>query len=182
MLETLNGISEELAVLFPVHPRTRQRMSQLKSSYDRTVRLLDPLPYLEFLALQQRAAVVITDSGGIQEETTFLGVPCLTVRANTERPITVELGTNEVVGRDLKHIASTIEKVLGGAKKTVGVPPFWDGHAAARIADVIVGRCPVRSMRSGNQEGVHSSPLHLARGRCPENQRSATRGKSGHIS
>ncbi len=161
MLETLNGVSAELAVLFPVHPRTRQRMSQLKSSYGRTVRLLDPLPYLEFLALQQGAAVVITDSGGIQEEATFLGVPCLTVRENTERPITVELGTNEVVGRDLGHIASAIEKVLGGARKPAGVPPFWDGHAAERIADVIVGRYHVRSARSGNRA---DAPQHVALG------------------
>jgi UDP-N-acetylglucosamine 2-epimerase (non-hydrolysing) len=161
MLETLNSVSAELTVVFPVHPRTRQRMSQMKSSYGRTIRLLDPLPYLEFLALQQCAAVVITDSGGIQEETTFLGVPCLTVRENTERPITVELGTNEVVGRNLGHIASAIEKVLGGARKPARVPPFWDGHAAERIADVIVGRYHVRSERSGNRA---DAPLHVALG------------------
>jgi UDP-N-acetylglucosamine 2-epimerase (non-hydrolysing) len=161
MLETLNSVSAELTVVFPVHPRTRQRMSQLKSSYGRTIRLLDPLPYLEFLALQQCAAVVITDSGGIQEETTFLGVPCLTVRENTERPITVELGTNEVVGRDLGHIASAIEKVLRGARKPAVVPPFWDGHAAERIADVIVGRYHVRSARSGNRADA-ALPVALA--------------------
>jgi UDP-N-acetylglucosamine 2-epimerase (non-hydrolysing) len=144
MLETLNSVSAELTVVFPVHPRTRLRMSQLKSSYGRTVRLLDPLPYLEFLALQQCAAVVITDSGGIQEETTFLGVPCLTVRENTERPITVEIGTNEIIGRNLDNIAVAIERVLDGKRKPCAVPPLWDGHAGERIADVILGN---RNMR-----------------------------------
>ena len=148
MLDTLNAVSTELTVLFPVHPRTRQRMSRLDVRCQNTVRLLDPLPYLEFLALQQRATVVITDSGGIQEETTFLGVPCLTVRENTERPVTVELGTNEVVGRDLKQIGRTIEKVLGGGRKRGAIPPLWDGHAAERIVDVIVGRVPATQMRS----------------------------------
>jgi UDP-N-acetylglucosamine 2-epimerase (non-hydrolysing) len=92
--------------VFPVHPRTRQSLNQLgaaeKVSAD--LRLLDPLPYLEFIALQRRASVVITDSGGIQEETTFLGVPCLTVRENTERPITVTLGTNQLIGRDVGNL------------------------------------------------------------------------------
>jgi len=109
MLETLTAVSRELTVVFPVHPRTRERMSELSFSHNGTLRLLDPLPYLEFLALQRHASVVITDSGGIQEETTFLGVPCLTVRENTERPITVEIGTNEIVGRNLDNIASRLK-------------------------------------------------------------------------
>jgi UDP-N-acetylglucosamine 2-epimerase (non-hydrolysing) len=152
MLETLAAVSKELTVLFPVHPRTRQRMSELNFSHNGTLRLLDPLPYLEFLALQQRAKVVITDSGGIQEETTFLGVPCLTVRDNTERPITVELGTNELVGRDLSVIAAAIEKVLDGSRKPFAVPPLWDGHAADRIADVILGNGHVRNATSGGEQ------------------------------
>ena len=119
MLEMLSGARADLGVVFPVHPRTRQRMSQIKSSFNGNVRLLEPLPYLQFLELEQGASLVITDSGGIQEETTFLGIPCLTVRDNTERPITVELGTNELVGLDLKHIAGAIERVLDGSTKTV---------------------------------------------------------------
>ncbi len=144
MLETLTAVSRELTVVFPVHPRTRERMSELSFSHNGTLRLLDPLPYLEFLALQRHASVVITDSGGIQEETTFLGVPCLTVRENTERPITVEIGTNEIIGRNLDNIAVAIERVLHGKRKPCAVPPLWDGHAGERIADVILGN---RNMR-----------------------------------
>jgi UDP-N-acetylglucosamine 2-epimerase (non-hydrolysing) len=144
MLETLTAVSRELTVVFPVHPRTRERMSELSFSHNGTLRLLDPLPYLEFLALQRHASLVITDSGGIQEETTFLGVPCLTVRENTERPITVEIGTNEIVGRNLDNIAVAIERVLDGKRKPCTVPPLWDGHAGERIADVILGN---RNMR-----------------------------------
>jgi len=109
-------MSRELTVVFPVHPRTRQRLQALGSfppASDR-LRLLEPLPYLEFLALQRYAALVITDSGGIQEETTFLGVPCLTVRENTERPITVDLGTNQLVGRDLGKLRDAAQVRLGG--------------------------------------------------------------------
>lgn len=157
MLETLNAVSTELTLLFPVHPRTRQRMSQLKSFNNGRIQLLDPLPYLEFLALQQRAAVVITDSGGIQEETTFLGVPCLTVRENTERPITIELGTNQLVGRDLRRIAGAIEKALNRGKEAPRVPPYWDGHAADRIVDVIFGDESLRSGKSSSTSGIHSS-------------------------
>jgi UDP-N-acetylglucosamine 2-epimerase (non-hydrolysing) len=109
---------------------------------------LDPLPYLEFLALQRHANMVITDSGGIQEETTFLGVPCLTVRENTERPITTTQGTNQLVGRDLRKLRLAAEEILRRpflpegkrhAQKTV---PLWDGHAAERIARIIA-RAPV---------------------------------------
>src|SRR5215467_2814855 len=96
------------------------------------------LPYLQFLALQRHATVVITDSGGIQEETTFLGVPCLTVRENAERPITVTMGTNILVGRNLNRIRTEIERLLAGNKKVGTIPPLWDGHAAERIADVVV--------------------------------------------
>jgi UDP-N-acetylglucosamine 2-epimerase (non-hydrolysing) len=99
--------------------------------------LLDPKPYLEFLALQKDATVVVTDSGGIQEETTFLGVPCLTVRENTERPITITHGTNVLVGRDLDRLKTELHRVLTGHTKMPAPIPLWDGHAAERIADVI---------------------------------------------
>ena len=108
-------------------------------AYDGALRLLDPLPYLEFLALQQRAGVVITDSGGIQEETTFLGVPCLTVRENTERPITITVGTNCLVGRDLDNIGRALDQILRGGARPHAVPPLWDGCAAERIAEILVG-------------------------------------------
>jgi UDP-N-acetylglucosamine 2-epimerase (non-hydrolysing) len=109
------------------------------------LRLLDPLPYLEFIALQRRAAVVITDSGGIQEETSFLGVPCLTVRENTERPITITMGTNQLVGRDLKKLRTAVEKILNSTSEGLKPPappkiPLWDGQAAERIAQIILNR------------------------------------------
>ncbi len=104
------------------------------------VRLLEPLPYLPFLALQRKASLVITDSGGIQEETTFLGIPCLTVRENTERPITVECGTNVLVGRDLDLLRAAAHRILGGEKKQGRVPALWDGRAAERIAEIVSSR------------------------------------------
>ena len=102
------------------------------------LRLIEPQPYLEFLALEQHAALVITDSGGIQEETTFLGVPCLTVRENTERPVTVERGTNLLVGRDLERLSAAAHRILQGERKVGTIPPLWDGHAAERIAAIVV--------------------------------------------
>jgi len=141
MLDSLQAISKELFVVFPVHPRTRERLAAFGSKRTNgTVKLLEPLPYLSFLALQRRATAVITDSGGIQEETTFLRVPCLTVRENTERPITVDKGTNILVGRDLSRLQREIELILLGTRKVGQVPPLWDGHAAERIAKVIVSQ------------------------------------------
>jgi UDP-N-acetylglucosamine 2-epimerase (non-hydrolysing) len=138
LLQTLKQISSDLTIVFPVHPRTRQRMNDigLNGSTSR-LQLMEPQPYLAFLALQQRAAVVITDSGGIQEETTYLQVPCLTVRENTERPITVEMGTNILVGRDPERIRKELETILAGQTKQGQVPPLWDGHAGERIAEIV---------------------------------------------
>jgi len=102
--------------------------------------VLHPLPYVDFLGLQSHATVVITDSGGIQEETTYLGVPCLTVRENTERPITVSMGTNVLVGRDPEKLRMELSRVLAAKAKKGTIPPLWDGHAGERIADVLVGQ------------------------------------------
>ena len=139
MLSALGHISKDLTVVFPVHPRTRQRISEvgLQVLQNGRLQLLDPKPYLEFLALQRGATVVITDSGGIQEETTFLGVPCLTIRENTERPITLTLGTNTLVGRDIKRLEQEVERTLTGGPRQASPVPLWDGHAAERIAKVI---------------------------------------------
>ena len=131
IVRALEDIAARVPVIFPVHPRTRAR---LKGVALKRVRLVDPLGYLEFLALQSRAALVVTDSGGIQEETTFLGVPCLTYRPNTERPVTVTLGTNEVVGADPARLKRRALDILSGERKRGRIPPFWDGHAAERIA------------------------------------------------
>jgi UDP-N-acetylglucosamine 2-epimerase (non-hydrolysing) len=136
ILNALLEINEDLTVVFPVHPRTRQRIADFGIDAS-ALYLTDPIPYIEFLALQSRATVVITDSGGIQEETTFLNVPCLTLRDNTERPITITLGTNVLVGNDNKKLRQEMAKILEGKAKKGTVPPLWDGHAAERIADVL---------------------------------------------
>lgn len=136
ILESLLEINEDLAVVFPVHPRTRQRIEEFGFDADK-LHLSGPLPYVEFLALQHGAAVVITDSGGIQEETTYMGVPCLTLRNNTERPVTVTLGTNVMVGQERDKLSFELSKIIAGKAKKGTIPPLWDGHAAERIADVL---------------------------------------------
>jgi len=138
LLELLLEINRDLSVVFPAHHRTRQRLAEFGLNADQ-LHIIDPLPYIDFLALQTRSTVVITDSGGIQEETTYLGIPCLTVRENTERPITVSQGTNVLVGRDSKKLRSELSRVLSGEAKKGTVPALWDGHAGDRIADVLVG-------------------------------------------
>jgi UDP-N-acetylglucosamine 2-epimerase (non-hydrolysing) len=138
ILQSLVDMSESMDVVFPVHPRTRQRIAEFGLNAEK-VNLSEPLPYIEFLALQSRAAVVITDSGGMQEETTYLGVPCLTVRNNTERPVTVSMGTNVIVGRDREKLGAELAKVVSGNGKTGSIPPLWDGHAGERIAAILGG-------------------------------------------
>jgi UDP-N-acetylglucosamine 2-epimerase (non-hydrolysing) len=141
LVEVLGRIGREIPVLFAVHPRTRRRMAEfgLEPPGGR-LRMLDPLGYLDFLALQCHAAVVITDSGGIQGETTFLRVPCLTVRENTERPVTLTLGTNRLVGQDPHHLYQEVRKVLEGETRRGQVPPLWDERAGERIAAVLTAR------------------------------------------
>ena len=136
ILKSLLEINQDLHVVFPVHPRTRQRISDFGIDVTK-LHLRDPMPYIEFLALQRRAAVVITDSGGIQEETTYLGVPCLTLRNNTERPVTVDCGTNVVIGQDGAKLPGELQRVLNGTRKPSKIPPLWDGRASERIADII---------------------------------------------
>ena len=136
ILELLLEVDRELKIVFPAHPRTRQRIVDFGLNVEK-LHLMEPVPYIEFLALQSHAAVVITDSGGIQEETTYLGVPCLTLRENTERPVTVTLGTNVVVGQGTNRLSSELSKILAGQGKKGSIPPFWDGHAGDRIADIL---------------------------------------------
>ena len=136
VLDSLQEVSERIDIVFPVHPRTRQRIREFGFSVP-WLHLLDPLPYIEFLALQLRATVVITDSGGIQEETTYLGVPCLTLRNSTERPVTVKLGTNVLVGEDKNRLTGKLKSVLDGREKKGTVPPLWDGQAGERIAEIL---------------------------------------------
>lgn len=139
ILMALDEIAHDLPLLFPLHPRTRQRIVDYGlDDFTARLTLLDPVGYLDFLALQQHAAVVITDSGGIQEETTYLGVPCLTVRENTERPVTMEIGSNILVGQDMAQMRAEVARILAGDAKTGGIPPLWDGCAGERIAQVLV--------------------------------------------
>ena len=138
LLGTLRAVGERLPLVCPLHPRTRGNIyrfglgSLIESE---NLRILPPQGYLEMLGLMADAALVMTDSGGIQEETTALGVPCLTLRENTERPITVEQGTNTVVGRDRDLIVATVESILQSGGKRGRLPELWDGHAGERIAD-----------------------------------------------
>jgi UDP-N-acetylglucosamine 2-epimerase (non-hydrolysing) len=138
ILESLIEVSKDLAIVFPAHPRTRQRIADFGLNAQQ-LHILDPLPYIEFVGMQRGATVVITDSGGIQEETTYLGVPCLTLRSNTERPVTVTVGTNVLVGQDANKLRAELARVLEGKAKHGGIPALWDGHTGERIADIVVG-------------------------------------------
>ncbi len=168
IMAALADIGRSIPVVFPVHPRTRNALRGMAGGTGEVVvssrsdlwrrvrsgalapgvRLLEPLGYLDFLALQMHAAVVITDSGGIQEETTFLGIPCLTLRENTERPITVSMGTNTLIGRDMQALRREVARILAGEGKRGEVPPLWDGHAGERIAAIVA-----RWARGGDPSG-----------------------------
>ena len=139
ILEALSEISNEIAVLFPVHPRTRRRIHDFGlQEAAQGVQLLEPFGYLNFLALQAHADLVLTDSGGIQEETTYLGVPCLTARPNTERPVTIRSGTNQLVESSRHALVEAIRGRLAAEKVPRRVPPLWDGHTAKRIVRVFL--------------------------------------------
>jgi UDP-N-acetylglucosamine 2-epimerase (non-hydrolysing) len=138
ILSTLDEISKQVKLVFPIHPRTRARIDDLGHKPAAGVLLQDPLGYLECLALQKSAKLIITDSGGLQEESTALGVPCLTVRENTERPVTCTEGTNTLIGTDMDLLRSEFAKVMAGTGKAGKSVPKWDGKAAERIADVIL--------------------------------------------
>lgn len=154
LLTVLRRISEQVPLVFPIHPRTLNRIREagLEQLLD-TPRIfrLPPLGYLEMLGLMSAARLVLTDSGGMQEETTALGVPCLTLRENTERPITVDEGTNTIVGTDAVRIERVVAEIIASGGKTGRVPELWDGRAARRIAEVLyrdLGQAAVKSPRS----------------------------------
>jgi len=136
ILNSLAEVSTELKIIFPVHPRTRQRIAESGLNTGQ-LSLLEPMPYIEFLSLESHAQFVITDSGGIQEETTYLGVPCLTMRSNTERPVTVTAGTNILVGDDRLKLIAEVRNILEGKAKKGVIPPLWDGHSGERIAAIL---------------------------------------------
>ena len=137
MLKVLDELSRDLPLIFPVHPRTSDKWSEELRNCNPNLRTIAPQGYLEFLALQKNASIVITDSGGIQEETSYLGTPCLTLRENTERPITVTLGTNVLIGRDWQLLRREFANALNGQRKQASELPLWDGHASDRIAEIL---------------------------------------------
>jgi len=139
IIAALRDISEQLPIVFPIHPRTKARIEALDGNTLSTpnIIVMDPVGYVESLALQKHAKLVMTDSGGLQEETTALGVPCLTIRENTERPVTVTEGTNILVGTDMDMLRTEVNKILAGDGKAGRIPENWDGHAAERIVGVL---------------------------------------------
>ena len=152
--QALEEIAKSIPVLFPVHPRTRKRLRDLgvdslaiapSFAHPNGIRLIAPLSYLRFLHLESLATFVITDSGGIQEETTVLGVPCLTVRENTERPITITEGTNTIVGLDPERLKEEAHRILCGKGKQGRTPALWDGQAAQRIVGILERQLPIAS-------------------------------------
>jgi UDP-N-acetylglucosamine 2-epimerase (non-hydrolysing) len=143
MLDAFERIGERITVVYPMHPRSRKTLSEVglleRAESMGGLRMTSPLGYLDFLELEARAAFAMTDSGGVQEETTVLGVPCLTLRPNTERPVTISEGTNRLVGTAPEAIVDAAEEILDGEHEVPGrLPELWDGHASERIADVIV--------------------------------------------
>lgn len=139
LIDAINKISIERKVVFPIHPRTTNNMEGfgLSGKLSEEIIKLPPIGYIDFLSLTKNAEVVVTDSGGIQEETTFLGVQCITVRDNTERPITSEIGTNHMVGTDFEKVVSVTKLILSGEKKIGEIPELWDGKASERIVEII---------------------------------------------
>lgn len=137
IIDALNTISEKTLIVFPIHPRTRKMMKNFGLSLDKGVKVIDPLSYLEFLNLEKNARFVLTDSGSMQVETTVFGIPCLTIRENTERPYTIERGTNTLVGIDKEKIVEKSIKILEGNNKSGKIYPLWDGKVRERIVEIL---------------------------------------------
>ncbi|MEX0967124.1 MAG: UDP-N-acetylglucosamine 2-epimerase (non-hydrolyzing) [Bacteroidia bacterium] len=153
LVTTLNYLAKFKKLIFPAHPRTTKHMKAngLYDKLDKNVILTEPIGYIDFLALVKHADLIVTDSGGIQEESTFLGVQCITVRDNTERPVTVDLGTNQLIGTNLDAVKKAAEGVLSGNRKSGRVPELWDGEAAGRITEILV------NVLTGNAKPANST-------------------------
>ncbi len=137
VVKTLNEISNKLPIIFPIHPRTRKKIDEFSLKLNKSIMLLEPLSYIPFLSLMSESKIILTDSGGIQEEATFLGVPCITMRENTERPITTEIGTNILAGTKYENIILIFDKIVKKKNFKYKIPPLWDGFAGERIKDII---------------------------------------------
>ena len=146
LLDAFSEIEKNLKIIFPIHPRSLKMIEQfgLQEKVDnmKNLHLLKPLGYLDFMKLMHNAKLLLTDSGGIQEETTYLGIPCLTMRENTERPVTVEIGTNVIVGSDTELIIKEVRKIINGEAKKGEIPELWDGKAAERIVAILAQTTP----------------------------------------
>jgi UDP-N-acetylglucosamine 2-epimerase (non-hydrolysing) len=141
ILGAVSVVADRMPVVFPVHPRTAKNLDSL--SLHPNLRLADPFSYVPFLGLVANSRMVLTDSGGIQEETTVLGIPCLTMRPNTERPITCEVGTNVLTGNDPERIRKAAQSILANGMRPGRIPDKWDGHAAERIVEVLLNEHPI---------------------------------------
>ncbi len=163
ILEAVGHLAEHMPVVFPIHPRTAARIRESDAGGQTTGRLMmiEPQSYLPMLSLVDSARIVLTDSGGLQEETTALRVPCLTLRENTERPITTEIGSNRLVGRQADQIIDAIETCLAGPERFGDLPDLWDGHAAERIATILLA-----SVSSGNRAATVRSGGHPQKPVC----------------
>ncbi len=141
ILDAFSEIAEKIPLVFPIHPRTRKQLAvfglEEKANAIANLKLIEPIGYLDFLKLEKYAKFALTDSGGIQEETTVFKVPCLTLRENTERPITIELGTNQLVELNKDAIVQKVNDILEGNCKMGSIPPLWDGHTAERVVQVM---------------------------------------------
>jgi UDP-N-acetylglucosamine 2-epimerase (non-hydrolysing) len=142
MFEVLERVAEKKNVIFPMHPRTKKNLEkfELARFMNGKVRIIEPVGYIDFIALTKNGAIVLTDSGGIQQETTYLGVPCITLRDNTELPVTISMGTNILAGTDMKKAEPIINDRLTERSLKYDIPPLWDGKAAERIVKIIADR------------------------------------------
>lgn len=142
LFSSINKIAEKRKAIFPIHPRTKNNLEKHKLKYiiHPNIILTDPIGYIDFIALIKNAELIVTDSGGIQEESTFLGVQCITLRNSTERPITIDVGTNQLFGNDLEKAVEAALDVLNGKIKKGSIPELWDGHAAERIVQILINK------------------------------------------
>ena len=158
IMDAISTIADRIPIVFPVHPRTAQRLRQI--SLHPRIHTCEPISYLPFLGLVAKCRMVLTDSGGIQEETTVLGIPCLTMRPNTERPITCTMGTNILVGTDPRNIVKGATAVLGGHVRAGAIPEKWDGKAAERIVDVLLGELATSTISCDETNPVAAIQVH----------------------